>query len=519
MLNNRFSTSISKYKSNIDNLNPSLQNKINSRPTYTILNKQSSESDMYSKLLTVQRQYKTTFELPNEFNGPEVWKDYLNIPKNQGNCGGCWAFASVSVLADRFNIMTKNRPRINLSPLRPIVCGVQDFNPSLLYSNTSSEVIEEQQSASLLSASCYGNTLLDAFRYIYVFGTTTEECNPYNEGGVFYRPLGKFEEDKDLPLCSTISSFTRDMCDNYVIDVPYARLYGVPARFYRFGVIYSVPGTPEQNSTYKEIMFEIFHWGPVATGFIVYPDFYEFDPKTEIYEWNGKGKSVGGHAVEIVGWGEENGEKYWWIKNSWGPEWGINGYFKFSRGKNNCEIEENVYAGIPAFFNTLDYFFQERFKNTNIIEDDRYLRNILDLGGTGVLSGGIDPYTGYSRRALEYYPDLTSSYPINIKNIPDMTNFIAGNVKSKIELKVKPTPIPPPIKQQPLMDSNRNLFSLYLLSFICGLYSYFFKNTIVLITYLMFMIIINKDILAQFVFIFVGGLMGKLLHIRFKIRD
>ena len=37
------------------------------------------------------------------------------------------------------------------------------------------------------------------------------------------------------------------------------------------------------------------------------------------------------HAVEIVGFGIDNGIKYWTVRNSWGEDWGENGYFRILR--------------------------------------------------------------------------------------------------------------------------------------------------------------------------------------------
>nr|O97397.1 RecName: Full=Cathepsin L-like proteinase; Flags: Precursor [Phaedon cochleariae]CAA76927.1 thiol protease [Phaedon cochleariae] len=47
------------------------------------------------------------------------------------------------------------------------------------------------------------------------------------------------------------------------------------------------------------------------------------------------------HGVNVVGYGIENGQKYWIIKNTWGADWGESGYIRLIRDTDHsCGVEK-----------------------------------------------------------------------------------------------------------------------------------------------------------------------------------
>ena len=52
------------------------------------------------------------------------------------------------------------------------------------------------------------------------------------------------------------------------------------------------------------------------------------------------------HSVVILGWGKEEktGTGYWIVRNSYGPNWGMNGDFLVRRGQDDYGVESEITA-------------------------------------------------------------------------------------------------------------------------------------------------------------------------------
>lgn len=253
-------------------------------------------------------------DFPSSFNWCNVdGVNYCTMNRNQHipqYCGSCWAHGAISALGDRIKIARKAQGiDINLSIQHLLNCG-----------NV---------------GSCYGGSTPGAYQWIYQISKETgngiayESSNPYmacssdsNEGACGHSDWTCTPQN----VARTCSSFVANggVCrglSNYpnVTISDYGSIAGADAMmkeiYSRGPIVCGVFSDPILNYT-----------GGIATG-----------PGTEV-----------DHDVSVVGWGEENGEKYWIVRNSWGEYWGEMGFFRVARG--HLALEEQCSWAVPKVF-------------------------------------------------------------------------------------------------------------------------------------------------------------------------
>jgi len=252
----------------------------------------------YTKIEHVLNPRPHEYLLPKDIPSAWDWRNingtnYACISRNQHipiYCGSCWAFASTSSLSDRIKIARKAQwPEIDLAPQVLLDCGN--------------------------AGSCNGGSPNAAYEWIAKNGITDESCAPYQAKDNTCTAESWCKTCSPIGGCKAVPSATK----YYVAE------HG------------SVSG--EQN-----MMAEIYARGPIVCGIAVTPTFVDY--KSGIFK-DQTGATDIDHDISVVGYGAENGVKYWVVRNSWGTYWGERGWARIIRGINNLAIESDCEWAVP----------------------------------------------------------------------------------------------------------------------------------------------------------------------------
>ena len=276
------------------------------RPTYI---KADIPERVHSKLEAVELPANWLWNNVNDTNFlTNVWNQH--IPQY---CGSCWAHAATSVLSDRIKIARGAAwPDINISPQPLISCSLDNFG-------------------------CHGGSPILAFRYIHEHTISDRTCAIYQARG-----------HDDGQSCSWMEHCRNCSPGEACVVPPKFRVYRVD----EYG---NVAGE-------DAMMQEIYQRGPISCGIAV---------PLELEEYTGgifcdtTGDTQVVHAVSVVGYGEENGNKYWLVRNSWGTHWGEQGFFRVCRGVNSLAIESNCQWATP-----LDTWTDQEWHITSTNQED-----------------------------------------------------------------------------------------------------------------------------------------------------
>jgi len=203
-------------------------------------------------------------------------KGIVSPVKKQGHCGSCWAFSTIAAMEAHMALA---------------------FNDHV--------ILSEQQLLDCAQAfdnhGCNGGLPSHAFEYIhYNHGLMSEEDYPY------------------LANQSAKCNFNLAKAEAWV------------------GKIHNVTSKDED-----ELQEAVAEHGPVSIAYQVASDFKQY--KEGVYDSTicKSGPEDVNHAVLAVGYGTDStGKAYWIVKNSWGTDWGMDGYFNIARGKNMCGLAD-----------------------------------------------------------------------------------------------------------------------------------------------------------------------------------
>jgi cathepsin B len=297
------------------------------------------------KLPQADHSYIADSDIPDSFDSAENWPQCAKVIddiRDQSMCGCCWAFAAASAASDRLCIATNASIMVPLSAQDVCFCASMD--------------------------GCSGGQITTPWNHIASAGAVSggQQAFPSNATGSNPDPFAGagFCSDFSLPHChhhgpqgsdpfpaegtTACPSQSSPSCPSKCGAAAKAPHNEFSSDKYSFSAGSSSRmlfggggggGAVQQASGETGIQKAIMAGGPVETAFTVYTDFANY--VSGIYH-HVSGGVEGGHAVRIVGWGTENGNKYWKVANSWNPYWGEKGYFRIKRGGSECGIEDGA---------------------------------------------------------------------------------------------------------------------------------------------------------------------------------
>jgi C1A family cysteine protease len=94
---------------------------------------------------------------------------------------------------------------------------------------------------------------------------------------------------------------------------------------------------PVKTDSEEDLAQKCAQYGPVSVAIDASHTSFQLY-KGGIYDEPECSSKVLDHGVGCVGYGSENGQGFWFVKNSWGVKWGENGYIRMIRKNNQCGI-------------------------------------------------------------------------------------------------------------------------------------------------------------------------------------
>eukprot|EP00746_Dinoflagellata_sp_MGD_P009731 gnl/MRDRNA2_/MRDRNA2_119889_c0_seq1.p1 gnl/MRDRNA2_/MRDRNA2_119889_c0~~gnl/MRDRNA2_/MRDRNA2_119889_c0_seq1.p1 ORF type:complete len:357 (-),score=76.22 gnl/MRDRNA2_/MRDRNA2_119889_c0_seq1:115-1185(-) len=228
----------------------------------------------------------TNEALPESFD----WrtKNAVTPVKNQGACGSCWAFSATETIESA--LILKDKKHVLLSPQQITSCAGLD-SPAL---------------------GCNGGWPAWAYAYVEkVGGITTAADYPYTSGTTGATGTCNKSDDK---WAGDVLSFKYAVppCNNTCAD------------------------QYKQEAALESALANV---APISVCMDASP-WMLYQPGQILSSGCPSAYDSIDHCIQLVGYNKEGATPYWIVRNSWGTDWGTEGYIYIEMGKNLCGIAD-----------------------------------------------------------------------------------------------------------------------------------------------------------------------------------